>query len=214
MSARSRSLTLILLASILAASCTTTKMLQSWTLPGFDKKGVKKVLVLGVSPNPSLRRLYEDSFSVKLENLGYQAVSGYLWAPDGTSLDKQKDAIIARMKKEGVTHVLVTRLASAKEITTIHAPATVSVGYGWGPSYYGSWSSYYSVGYTAMASPGYTTVDNVVTLETNFYDASREKDALVWSGESETWTDTGESGKKVDEVIQAIVSRMRSNKAL
>jgi hypothetical protein len=198
---------------VLATSCAATKMVHSWKAPNFDKTTVKKVLVFGISTNPALRRTYEDTFSVELEKLGYQAVSGYLWAPDATNLDR--DAIIARIKAENVTHVLVTRLANRKEVETYHPPTTVGVGYaGYGPGYYGSWSSYYSYGYSTMMSPGYTTVNTVVTLESNFYDASREKDALVWSGQSDTWTDQSESGSKIDSVISALVADMRSKGVL
>jgi len=199
--------------TILVASCAATKMVHSWSAPGFNKESVKKVLVLGVSPNTALRRTYEDTFSVQLEKQGYQAVSGYLWIPDATNLDR--DAIFARIRAEHVTHVLVTRLVKTKEVATYHAPTTVSVGYGgYGPGYYGSWSSYYTVGYGAVMDPGYTTVNDVVTLETNFYDASKEKDALVWSGESETWTDQAQSGSKINSVISAIVYQMRAKRVL
>jgi hypothetical protein len=201
-------------AMVLLSACASTKMVHSWTAPGFSKTTVKKVLVLGVSPNQLLRRLYEDSFAVELEKLGYQAVSGYLWAPDATNLDK--DAIIARIRAENVTNVLVTRVVSTKEVATYHAPTVaVGVGYGgYGPGYYGSWSTYYATGYATVLDPGYTTVNDVVTLETNFYDASKEQDALVWSGESQTWTDQARSGSKVNSVISAIVYRMRSSRVL
>jgi hypothetical protein len=205
-----------LAVTILVAACAVTKMVHSWNAPGFSRETVKKVLVLGISPNTALRRTFEDSFSVELEKLRYQAVSGYLWIPDATNLDR--DAILARIKAEHVTHVLVTRVLDTKEVVTYSAPTTVAVGYGgyggYGPGYYGSWSSYYTVGYGAVMSPGYTTVNDVVTLETNFYDASKEKDALVYSGQSETWTDQAQSGSKIDSVISAVVYAMRQKRVL
>jgi len=216
MRAQLRPLVIAAAATVLVTACAATKMVHSWTAPGFSKQTVKKVLVLGISPNASIRRTYEDTFSVELEKLGYQAVSGFLWAPDATNLDR--DAIIARIKAENVTHVLVTRIVSTKEVATYHAPTTVAVGYGgyrgYGPAYYGSWSSYYTVGYGAVMDPGYTTVNDVVTLETNFYDASKENDALVWSGESQTWTDQSQSGSKINSVISAIVYEMRTKRVL
>lgn len=213
MNAHLRRLALACAATVLVASCSSTNMVHSWSTPDFNKETVKKVLVLGISPNTALRRTFEDSFSVKLEKLGYQAVSGYLWIPDATNLDR--DAIITRIKAEHVTHVLVTRVVGTKEVVTYHAPTTVAVGYGgYGPGYYGSWSSYYTVGYGAVMDPGYTTVNDVVTLETNLYDASKEKDALVYSGESATWTDQAQSGSKIDSVISAVVYEMREKKVL
>jgi hypothetical protein len=199
-------------AAILVAACAATKVVHSWSTPDFDKANVKKVLVLGISPNTALRRTFEDSFSVKLENLGYQAVSGYLWAPDATKLDR--DAIMAKIREEHVTHVLVTRVLDTKEVVTYHPPTTVAVGYGGYPGYYGSWSSYYTVGYGVVMDPGYTTVNDVVTLETNFYDASKEKDALVYTGQSDTWTDQAQSGSKIDSVISAVVTEMRRKSVL
>jgi hypothetical protein len=200
-------------ATILIGACASTKIVHSWSAPDFNKETIKKVLVLGVSANPSIRRTYEDTFSVELEKLGYVAVSGYLWIPDPSHLDRE--AIIARIRAENVTHVLVTRIARVQDIETYHAPTVTTVGYGgYGPGYYGSWSSYYTVGYSSVASPGYTTTDTVVTLETNFYDASKEKDALVWSGESKTWTDQAQSGSKINSVISAIVYDMRAKRVL
>jgi hypothetical protein len=198
---------------ILVAACSATTMKHSWSTPGFNKETVKKVLVLGISPNAALRRTYEDTFSVELEKRGYEAVSGYLWIPDATNLDR--DAIVERIRKENVTHVLVTRVVTTKEVATYHAPTVVGVGYrGYGPGYYGSWSTYYTVAYGTVMDPGYTTVNNVVTLETNFYDASKEKDALVFSGESDTWTDGAQSGSKINSVISAIVYDMRAKRVI
>jgi len=208
-----RKAALLAAGMILAAACVSTKMVHSWVAPGFDKANVKKVLVLGIAPNAAIRRTYEDSFSVALEKRGYQAVSGYLWAPDATKLDRE--AIIAKIRAEHVTHVLVTRLVNSKDVETYHAPTVVGVGYGgYGPGYYGSWSSYYSVGYTAVVDPGYTTVNTVVTLETNLYDASKEKDALVFSGQSDTWTDQSNSGSNIDSVISRLLYEMRAQRVL
>jgi hypothetical protein len=198
-------------AAILVAACAATKMVHAWRAPDFKKETVKKVLVLGISPNAALRRTFEDTFSVEIEKRGYQAVSGYLWIPDATNLDR--DAIVARIKAENVTHVLVTRVVNTKEVVSYHSP-TVAVGYGYGPGYYGSWSTYYTTGYGAVMSPGYTTVNDVVTLETNFYDASKEKDSLVYSGESETWTDQAQSGSKINSVISTVAYSMRQKGVL
>lgn len=192
----------------LIASCSSTKIVHSWAAPGVDKTAVKKVFVLGISNNPSLRRTYEDTFGAELERLGYKTVSGYLWAPDAANLDR--DAIVAKIRAEGVTHVLVTRLVKAKDVETYHAPTTVGVSYGYGPGYYGGWGSYYTAGYGAVVEPGYTTIDTVVTLETNFYDASKEKDALIWSGESATWTDQAQTGSKINDVVHALVTEMKT----
>jgi hypothetical protein len=203
-----RRLALAGLGVLAMASCSSTKIVHSWAAPGATKESVKKVMVLGISNNPAIRRTYEDTFAAELEKLGYKTVSAYLWAPDAANLDK--DALIARIRAENVTHVIVTRIVQSKDVETYHPPTTVGVAYGYGPAYYGSWSSYYTVGYGAVVEPGYTTVDTVVTLETNLYDASKDKDALVWSGQSATWTDQAQTGSKIDSVVHALVYEMRA----
>jgi hypothetical protein len=206
-----------LFAAALVCCTTRTEIVTSWAAPTVNKESVKKVLVLGISKDAAIRRTYEDDFSIKLAKMGINAIPGYRWVPDASQLDKA--AITARIREEGVTHVLITRLVGTKTVTTETAPTVVGVGYGgyapYGPGYYGSWGSYWSTGYSTVVSPGYTTVNDVVTLETNFYDASKEKDNLVWSGQSETWIDqSGPTPKKVDSVIGAIVYEMQSKKVI
>jgi hypothetical protein len=210
---RLRRMALAATALALAVSCASTNVTRSWTAPGFSKKSVKKVLVIGVSGDQLLRRLFEDTFAVELEKLHYQAVSSYLWAPDATNLDK--DAIIARMKEENVTNVIVSRVVSVNEIVSYTGPTVaVGVGVGYGPAYYGSWSTYYATSYAAVADPADFTVKDVVTIETNLYDAARQPDSLVWSGTSQTWTDQSRSGKKIGSGVAAIMYRMRAARVL
>jgi hypothetical protein len=206
-------------AAVLAAAalaCTTrTEVVTSWAAPGANKATVKKVLVLGISKDNGIRRTYEDGFALKLGEMGYHAIPGYRWVPDAAQFNR--DEVAARVKAEGVTHVLITRLVGTKTVTTETAP-TVVAGYGYapyGPGWYGSWGTYYAGGYGAVVSPGYTTVNDVVTLETNFYDASKEADNLVWTGQSETWIDqSGPSQKKVGSVIGALVYEMKAKKVI
>ena len=195
-------------------ACSATTMVTSWKAPGASKATVKKVLVLGVSKTDGLRRTYEDDFAAELNKLGYLAVASYNWAPDASKIDE--GALAARIKAEGVTNVLVTRLVGKKEVTTITAPTYAGVGYaGYGPRYYGGWGSYYSVGYSTVVSPGYVYTNDVVTLETNFYDAAKEQDALLWTGQTETTLSQSDAaGSKIASVIQAVVYNMRAKGVL
>ncbi|HEX4823826.1 MAG TPA: hypothetical protein VFV19_05910 [Candidatus Polarisedimenticolaceae bacterium] len=203
---------LALLTLTLAASCTTrTELVTSWAAPGASKASVKKVLVLGISQDNGIRRRFEDDFASRLIGRGFQAIAGYQWVPDASKLDK--DALVQRIRAEGVTHVLVTRLVGKKTVTTDVPTTVTTVGYApYGPGYYGGWGTYWSVGYGTVVSPGYTTVNDVVTLETNFYDASKgDKDALVWTGQTETWMDDGGgTQQKIDSVISKVVYEMRA----
>ena len=200
-----------LILAVLAAGCSArTTVTQTWTSPRYAKSAVRKILVLGIARDGTVRRAYEEDFAERLKALGYEAVPGYAWVGDATEIDR--GAIVAKIKENGVTHVLVTRVVGKKEVERYVPPQTVSVGYG--PGWYGGWYSYYSVGYSYVAQPGYITRDEVVTLETNLYDASKpEKDALVWSGTSETWIGDSPKGS-VQSVISAVVYKMRAENIL
>lgn len=208
-----RTLAAAILALALSGCTTHTEMITSWAAPGASKANVKKILVLGISQDTSTRRTFEDDFAGKLKAKGYEAVPGYTWVPDAAKLDQA--ALAQQIKAEAVTHVLVTRLVGKKAVAT-EVPATVTYA-PYGPGYYGSWGTYWSYGYGTVYSPGYTTVNDVVTLETNLYDATKpEKDSLVWSGQSETWTDPTPtpSKSKIDSVIDKILYEMRLKKVV
>jgi hypothetical protein len=196
------------MALVVAGSCAPrTKMLNSWTEPSFQHGTVKKVLVLGIAQNPSVRRQFEDDFVTSLKSLGYEAVASYFWLPE-VSKDLDRDLLAAKVRENSVTHVIVTRLVDQKTVTSYTPPSYASVGVSpYYPGYYGSYYSYWSVGYTTMVSPGYVTEELVVSLETNLYEAATEK--LIWTGLTETWI-SGSPSANVEAVIKKVVYELRS----
>jgi len=209
---RSRRLSMISLTLLAVAACAPkTTLLSSWLAPGFQPGSVSKVLVLGVAANTSMRRQYEDQFCAELVKLKVACIPGNQWIADPAKLDK--DAIAQRAKTEGVTHVIVTRVVDRKQVETYHPPTTASVGVygGYGPSWYGSYGSFYSTGYSYVTSPGYVSTNDVVSLETNVYGTAKED--LIWSGMSETWVE-GTGTKNLAPVIHSFVWELRGKKVL
>ena len=192
----------------LAAACATrTEILKSWVDPALPTGPVKKVLVLGVARDSRLRRIYEESFVTVLNGRKVEAIPCYQWAPDTAQLDR--DAIASRAKEEGVSHVLVTRVVNRKRVETYQPPMVTTVGVApYGPGWYGGWYPYYSVGFSYVSSPGYITVNDVVSLETNLYATASEK--LIWSGLSETWVETTPE-QSIQPLVDTLVYRMRAD---
>jgi hypothetical protein len=98
----------------LAGCSSSLKLVRSWADPGLSEGMVKKVFVIGVAQNDGVRRHYEDTFVELLQKAGCGAVQGYTLVPDPSEVDKQ--AIGALLKKDGVTHVLVTRLVARRDV--------------------------------------------------------------------------------------------------
>jgi hypothetical protein len=194
------------------ASCgPTTKMLTSWTSPNLEQGTVKKILVLGVARDLSLRRTYEDSFVRTLQGLKYGAVPSYLWVPDMPD-ELNKEMLGKKIREAGVSHVIVTRLVDEKTVKTYTPPSYATVGVSpYYPGWYGSYYSYWSVGYTTMVSPGYVSESQVVSLETGLYDAEDEE--LIWTGITETWVSDNRT-KNVDAVIKKVVYELRAKGVL
>jgi hypothetical protein len=176
------------LALLASAACSQSmKLVRSSVDPAFVEGSVKSVFVVGVSTSPLMRKEYERIFVDALQSSKLKVTPGSELIPDIQAVDK--DAVAAELKKMGVTHVLVTRVVDRRQVEQYHPPTytTVGVGYGGYPGYYGGWGSYMSVGYSTMASPGYTTLHTVVSVESNLYDLATEK--LVWTGLSEGYPD-------------------------
>lgn len=212
MRARVPLLGLGLLALVAAGACApSTKMLTSWTAPNYQQGTIKKVFVLGVAQDFSIRRTYEDNFAATLQGRGFQAIPGWQWIPDMPK-ELDKEALLAKFKENGVTHVLVTRLVDQKTVQSYTPPsyATVAVA-PYYPGWYGSYYSYWSVGYTTAMSPGYVSESTVVSLETNLYDAGKEE--LIWTGVTETWV-SGSPSQNIDAVIKKVVYELRAKGVL
>lgn len=198
--------------SLLAASCSSsTKMVRSWTPDDFHPGSVKKVFVVGIAKDRSLRQIYEDAFVAEIKKRGAQAGVSYDSLPDLDQVDKSATA--ARLINEGYTHVLVTRVVNMQQHETYVPPTTVSFGVGYGgyPGYYGGWYPYMSASYGYVTSPGYVTTQTVVSLETNVYALTSE--AMVYSGMSETWLSDTPSGH-VPEVIATVSYNLRAKGVL
>ncbi len=197
----------VLAAAALAGCASSTRILTSWKDPAYQAGSVKKVVVMGLTANGTMRRVYESMFVEELKKLKVDAVEGRLIIERLEGIEK--DAALAKLKEAGVTHVLATRLVDQKTVQEYHPPTTVGVGYGGYRGYYGGWYPYMSVGYSTVASPGYIQEKQVYNLETNFYDLAADK--LVWSGLTQTVAHDAPS-EEIEPFIDAMVYELRSKK--
>src|SRR5258706_7023704 len=121
-----------LLALALGAQgcASSTKMLYSSTTPDFRPGSVKKVFIVGVAQNEALRRMYEDSFVTDLKRDKYDGEASYTRIPDPDPKKVDKDAVASALVKDGLNHVLVTRLVSVEDRETYVPPTPMARGAG------------------------------------------------------------------------------------
>lgn len=198
---------LAVLAASFAGCSSNAKMVHSSTTPEFKSGTVKKVFIVGVAEDKGLRRKYEDAFAADLKKRGLEAGPSYDLVPDLSKVDKE--AVGASLRKEGYSHVLVTRIVRIEDKETYVPPSTMSVGVGVGgyPGYYGGWYPYTSMSYGYVTSPGYTTIERQIGLETNIYDLGSEK--MIYTGMTDVFAGE-ETGSRVVEFIDTVVWDLRS----
>ena len=178
---------------VLIAGCSTVDVKAAWKNPSYSQHP-KKIMVIGLSSNAVLRRIFEDEFVRQIKARGPDAIAGYTVLPKMEKNDQE--AIAAQVKAHAADTVLITRLVSRKTVQ-VYVPGTVFVA----PPHYGLWPSYYNYGYQTTYTPGYMAEEEYAVVETNLYDASN--DALIWAA----WSEAGITGSDED-LIRVYISKM------
>ncbi len=187
-----------LMALAFLAGCATTRVSTLWQDPEYTGGPFRKLLVIGISDRPGVRRSFEDRFAAALRARGVEAMATRRVLPD--SPEPSQEALLAAARKTGADGILITRLVGTKTETVYTPPSTYMV-----PAYYGSWGVYYGAAWGYVHEPGYYTTYTSVLLETNLYDARTER--LVWSGQSKTF-DPSDVGQIVDEVPRKVAEAL------
>jgi hypothetical protein len=157
--------------SILATGCASTELVNSWRDPAYNQT-VTSLVVMGVSKQASVRRVFEDEFAAQLRSRGIRAIPSYtLINEDGPLGEERLRATIESANTDGV---IITRLVRVKDVTRTTTGSTTA------PYYYG----YYSRAWVGYYDPVVQQYE-VVTLETTIFALGRAEP--VWSGTTETF---------------------------
>jgi hypothetical protein len=163
------------LVALAVVACAATQLTNSWTSPEYKGPPLKKILVVGVSNQPALRRNFEDEFVKDLKAAGVDAVASYNFIPEGGKAEEAR--VNQAVKDAGADGVLITRLVRVDvntQVTPVY-PSTMGMGYYGG--YAGAYGGYYD--------PGMVTQTDTIVLETNLYGI--DESHLLWSGTTQTF---------------------------
>lgn len=182
---------------LLWSCASTTALTAVWKDPAYQGPA-KKVVVVGLAKQESIRNLFEDEFVKQLAARKIDAVASHTLVPFAQMGDR--NLALSKIKGVRADTVLATRLVDRKSVET-YVPGTPY------PGYYDSWGGYYGFVY----SPGYVRQDDYVYLETNLYQSATEK--LVWSARSETWLVDSSQGPIVP-FIKQMVEKLGTDKII
>jgi hypothetical protein len=182
---RARALALALVAAC-AAGCATSRLVDQQANPAYVGKPFKRVLVVAVTNENVLGRVYEDRMVALLGQRGVQGIPAY--SALGVTGAVDEATLRSVIAKTGADAMLITRTIAVDQATVSSPGQTAFVGIGWGGFYgfySGVWKSVYVPPQTQNVGPP------VSTSETRLFDA-RSGD-LAWRGVIATKDRDGDS---------------------
>jgi hypothetical protein len=140
---RARALALALVAAC-AAGCATNRLVDHQANPAYVGKPFKRVLVVAVTNENVLGRIYEDRMVALLGQRGVQGIPAY--SALGVTGAVDEATLRSVIAKTGADAMLITRTIAVDQATVTSRGQTAVVGVGWGGFYgfySGVWKSVY-----------------------------------------------------------------------
>jgi hypothetical protein len=192
----------ILAATLMLTACAATRIINQWSNPDYAVGSFKKILVIGVSKQTSIRRIFEDEFVAQLKALGVDAVPSYEFIPeDGQVLESR---LRETVKQVGADAVILTRLVRVeKKADVVPGPYGPFPAFGFYRWYSSAWVGFYE--------PPRVNFYDIYISETSLYDVA--KDRLVWRGIAKT-TDLGDIGKEMKEYVEVVIRALNKKNLL
>jgi len=188
----------------LTGCASSTKIVNQWSHPDYTSPRFRRVLVIGVSRQPGIRRTFEDEFVAKLKAAGVDAAPSYRYIADDGQV--AEDRMLEAVKQANADAALITRLVRVEKKTEVtpgfYQPAP-PVTFGFYPGYSAAWLGYYE--------PPRIYQYDVYISETSLYDVV--KNQLVWSGTVET-TDPGDINKEIKRYVDTVIDALKSKNLL
>lgn len=201
----------VMLLPLLAtlAACGTTRI-DDVTSQKPEAATMKKILVLGVNTTPEIQRAMEEGFSRSLSGKGRVVVLTSDWFPG----EKQptRDQIAARVKEEGVTGVLVTRLLSYEvsavqekhpDFSLYSPPRTPGNRVGWEQDPWVAGSDGVLPGHDVAP-----VLERKAIVETRLYDAATGQ--IMWEAHTRTRLES-DAGRNFKGFISAIMVQLKKS---
>jgi hypothetical protein len=197
--------------SLIAFGCSSSYLTGSWKNPEYTGQ-VKKVYIVGIAKQDTVRRIFEEDMRQQLSTYGVSGIASY--HDLGAKAEKDKAIIKNKASSAGADSVMVTR-AVGKRTEQVVNPGRVTT-YDYGPRYsrggyypdpyYRNYGSYYSRSYDTVYEPATITDFEVITLEANLYDLSSEE--LIWGAQLETVVDNN-MDKLVSDFVKQITKDLK-----
>ena len=199
----------LILYTLLLAGCSSTTLTASWKNPEFNQH-LENVYLVGVAKNDVNRRLFEDAFKQKLDQVGASGIVSYTDFPKDES---DKDRVMAKAKSRQADSILISRMVKKRTETVVEPGRITTYRTGYAPyysPYYERYDDFYSRRYETIYEPPTINQYDIATIEANLY--SIESGELIWAAQLEVVAEG--NLKKIVEDFIAVVMRDLKEKGL
>ena len=192
----------IIAAALLLGGCAATQIINQWSDPSYPAASFKRIMVIGVSKQSSIRRTFEDEFVARLRAAATAAVPGYEFIPEDGQVEESR--LARAVKQAGADAVITTRLVRV-ERQAEYIPGTYGPYPGFG--YY----RWYSNAWVGFYEPPRLRFYDIYISETSLYDV--RNDRLVWSGIAKT-TKLDDIRSEIQEFVEVVIAALRERNLL
>jgi hypothetical protein len=192
----------LIAAALLLGGCAATQIINQWSNPSYAAVSFKRILVIGVSKQTTIRRNFEDEFVAQLRAAGADAAPSYEFTPENGPVEESRLALA--VKQAGADAVITTRLVRV-ERKAEYIPGTYGPYPGFG--YY----RWYSSAWVGFYEPPRLHFYDIYISETSLYDV--RNDRLVWSGIAKT-TQLGDIRQETKEYVEVVIAALREKNLL
>jgi len=190
-----------LLTMLMLAGCVATELVNQWSNPAYTKPSFKRVMVIGVTSQASIRRSFEDEFVAQLKAAGVDAVPSYQYIPDEGQVEEPR--LDKAVLEAGADAAIITRLVQKEQKTQITPGVYPPPGFGFYGWYSWGWAGYYE--------PPRVYQYDVYISETSLYDVT--KNQVVWTGTAQT-TAPGDINKEIKNYAEIMISALKEKKLI
>ncbi len=192
----------LIAAALLLGGCAATQIVNQWSNPIYAAASFKRILVIGVTKQTSIRRTFEDEFVAQLRAAGTDAAPSYEFTPEDGPVEESR--LARAVNQAGADAVITTRLVRVERTADI-TPGTYGPypGFGFYRWYSNAWVGFYE--------PPRLNFYDIYISETSLYDFNNDR--LVWSGVAKT-TELGDIGKEIKEYVEVVIAALREKNLL
>ena len=198
----------ILLTLLLLASCSSTKMVDSWKSNEYKNYQPKKVLIVGITENLTARKIFEEQLKTELANRGIEAIQSYdVFNPSFSNSKQTEEEIqkeVERISENGFDAVLISAVKGVieKESYTGDSYRTAY--------YWRRFGRYYYLYQDVYFDPGYYNRYKVYHIESSLYNLKENNDkSLVWVA-SYNIVDPSSINTTVNDYVKAVMSSLEN----